>query len=64
MVCAICSKVKVSNPLRSSDWRLIEVDGDPYYVCKAHFPPDGASEKAFAEAYEKVLLTILKAGST
>lgn len=59
MTCAICGKQKRSNPQLSSNWRLVEVDGKPYYVCTKHFPPDTASATEFSVAYLKVFEVIL-----
>ncbi|MEO8608885.1 MAG: hypothetical protein ABI690_13420 [Chloroflexota bacterium] len=55
MTCAMCGKEQQSQPDQNSDWRLLEVNGQKHYVCTDHFPPDGSSKEAFADAYEKIL---------
>lgn len=61
MRCIMCGKVQRSDPAIESQWRCIEVDGKPYYVCPKEFPPDEtATKEQFAKAYEKVLRKIVK----
>jgi hypothetical protein len=59
MTCCMCGKEHPSDPKVESNWRRIEADGKPYYVCTDHFPADGASAEAFKEAYLAVFLKIL-----
>ncbi len=55
MTCCMCSKQHQSQPDQNSDWRIIELNAQKYYVCTDHFPPDGSSKEAFSEAYQKIL---------
>lgn len=60
MVCALCSKVKKSDPAVSSDWRIIELDGQRFYVCPKHFPPDNrATVASFSKAYQHVIRSLM-----
>ena len=54
MTCIMCGDTAQSEPQVESNWRLVEVDGQPYYICPAEFPPDDATEDAFAAAYQAV----------
>lgn len=60
MTCCMCSKQQTSDPAVESNWRMVEVDGKPYYVCTDHFPADGSSEEAFHDAYLAVLRHIME----
>lgn len=56
MRCVMCGRKEKSNPKRQTDWRCLECDGRPMYVCPIHLPKDGgASRKAFTEAYQKIM---------
>ncbi len=59
MTCCMCGKSQQSDPAVESNWRCLEVDRKPYYVCPVHFPADGASSLAFKEAYLAVLRKII-----
>jgi hypothetical protein len=56
MTCGVCGKQQQSDPNVNSDWRLLELDGEKFYACTDHFPPDeGATQKDYAAAYESIL---------
>jgi hypothetical protein len=55
MVCLLCGSVQKSDPKVASDWRAIHTEGATFYACPEHFPPDGASAKAFEKAYSKFI---------
>lgn len=59
MVCALCSKVKQSDPNVESQWRAIEINGERFYVCTKHFPSDRASAQEFSKAYRHVLISLM-----
>jgi hypothetical protein len=59
MTCVMCGREQQSDPAVRSDWRCLEVDGQPYYVCPDHFPPDGSTKEAFSEAYQIILRAIM-----
>lgn len=61
MTCIMCGKLQKSDPAIKTDWRMVEADGVPYYVCPAHFPPDAtATAEQFKAAYRAVLLKIME----
>jgi hypothetical protein len=60
MTCIMCGKVEQSDPKVKTDWRMIEADDVPYYVCADHFPPDTASAGDFKIAYEAVMNRIMR----
>lgn len=61
MTCVMCGKQEQSDPGIESQWRCVEVDGDGYYVCPKHFPPDETgTARQFEKAYGKVLIRILQ----
>ena len=55
MHCVLCNKEQKSDPAVNSQWRAASVDGRTFYACTDHFPPDGASKEAFAEAYARFI---------
>ena len=59
MVCQLCWKVERSDPDRDTQWRCIEADGEPYYFCGDHFPPEGSSVEAYEAAYRICLNAIM-----
>lgn len=54
MTCEICGTQEQSDPKVSSQWTVFEVDGQPHYVCTAHFPPPNAGANAFKVAYLRI----------
>lgn len=58
MTCLMCGKTQQSDPKVKSDWRMLEADGVPYYVCVDHFPPDDGTKEQFASAYVAILTKI------
>jgi hypothetical protein len=60
MRCIHCGAEQKSDPARSSDWRMLELDGERFYVCPKEFPADGASVSEFTRAYAEILLSIRK----
>lgn len=62
MTCVMCGKQQASDPAVESNWRKLEIDGRPFYVCPEEFPPDGASTEAFAAAYKRILLKAITKG--
>jgi hypothetical protein len=61
MTCIMCGKQEKSDPTVESQWRCIEVDGDGYYACPAHFPPDETGRaRQFQKAYSKILARIIR----
>lgn len=59
MVCVCCGRFEVSDPAKESNWRCIEVKGEKFYACPAHFPPDNCSALEFEAAYGFVLGRII-----
>lgn len=59
MTCCMCGKQQQSQADQNSDWRIIELNEQKYYVCTDHFPPDDSSKEAFSEAYQKILRHLL-----
>jgi len=60
MECVVCGAKEKSNPERSSDWRMVDVGGERFYVCPKELPPDGSSAKKFEKAYHDLLTVILQ----
>lgn len=58
MRCCLCAAQERSDPARETDWRLLEADGEAFYFCPAHFPPDGAGVEDFRIAYDTCLRRI------
>jgi hypothetical protein len=60
MECSLCDAEQQHDPEARSDWRAMQFPGedDVYYVCPAHFPPDGAGVDAFREAYLEVFIKL------
>lgn len=59
MTCGICEKQEQSDPNKSLNWRVIELDGKAHYVCPKHFPPDRSKASDFAHAYRYVLKKLM-----
>lgn len=59
MTCTMCNRKEMTGTIAPSDWRCIEIDAKPFYVCPDHFPKDGSPE-GFKEAYGKVLREITR----
>lgn len=59
MTCALCGKRQQSDPNVSSDWRVLQLDGQAFHVCTDHFPPDGAGKESFAVAYETIIKELI-----
>lgn len=58
--CCLCGIVKSFGVDRvESEWRCIQVDDKPWYICPKHFPPDGSGREAFKNAYYSAIRTIL-----
>lgn len=55
MTCVMCGAQQRSDPSVNSDWRAIEWNELTYYACPHEFPPDGAGQEAFTQAYLRVL---------
>jgi len=59
MNCALCSAKEKSDPSTESDWRLIELEGVGYYVCRKHFPEDRGGKMSSAGTYKKAYMRVL-----
>lgn len=61
MHCALCNNSQQSDPEVESNWRCIrfQLKSNIYYICPTHFPADNASRDEFAEAYIRVLKTLI-----
>jgi len=60
MTCSLCARVKQSDPSVESNWRIIELNGQKFYVCTKHFPPDErATADDFAKAYYHVIKSLI-----
>jgi hypothetical protein len=60
MTCVVCGQSEKSDPTVSSNWRCIEANGVPFYICPNEMPPDGASAEQFEAAYLRILRIIVE----
>jgi hypothetical protein len=56
MMCAICGKQQQSDPAIESHWTIIEIEGDPKYICPKHLPLNDphATRGDFIRAYRRI----------
>ena len=59
MTCALCNKAQKSDPKIESNWRMLELNGQRFYVCPKHFPSDRASAREFSKAYQHVIRSLM-----
>lgn len=60
MECVMCSKQKRSNPNVESNWTLIQVDSQGFYVCPRCLQDSKHARKfGYQYAYERVLRKII-----
>lgn len=52
MACVICGKKERSDPHVSSDWRMLQLDEDSFYICPDELPNEGASSAEYSKAYQ------------
>lgn len=55
MTCALCGVQQQSDPNVRSNWRMIELDKTPHYICTKHFPRDGSKTSDFKHAYVRII---------
>lgn len=60
MTCVMCGARLRSDLRIESGWTCIVADNKPFYVCPAELPAGPASKEAFAAAYRKILIRILR----
>lgn len=53
LMCGITHSFADERP--DTDWRYIEAEGAPFFVCPAHFPADTATSEEFSRAYQAVI---------
>lgn len=57
--CSMCGEQIQTDPAVESDWRGMVADGEVFYFCPKHFPPDGSGPLAFRAAYDRILRHIV-----
>lgn len=61
MTCALCHKQHRSHPNKESNWRSIGINGQFFYICTDHFPPDEqATVEVFETAYRHVIRLLME----
>jgi hypothetical protein len=51
----MCNAELQSDPAVDSQWRCLEANGIPFYVCPLHLPADGSPSWKFTKVYKRVL---------